>query len=220
MKIGSFLTLEIKQVDKKRIEKFRCKIIEKNEYYLFIDYPINEHTKKTSFLPKGTYLTATYVGSDQSVYSFHSQIVAKVKFNIPALAISLPEKSKIIRIQRREHVRIETAIDISVHSSDNVTFTPFVSVTADISGGGVSIILPNKVTLSENAILDIWLVLPMQSKMYQYVYAQTEVIRLKSTAAGVNKASLKFVSIAPQARQQIIQYGFEKQLEARKKELL
>ncbi|WP_099158376.1 flagellar brake protein [Virgibacillus ndiopensis] len=219
MKIGTLLMLEVTQTDKNDLQKYRCKVIEKNEHYLFIDYPVNEQTKKTSYLPKGTYIAVTYVGSDQSVYSFHTQIVAKVKFNIPALAISLPEKSKINRIQRRKYVRIDTSVDVTVHSP-NDSFEPFVTVTSDISGGGLSIILPNKVNLAERDTLDLWVVLPMQSNEYHYVFAQTEIIRINVSDTSVNTASLKFVSITSQAQQHIVQYCFEKQREARKKELL
>ncbi|WP_188453845.1 flagellar brake protein [Virgibacillus oceani] len=217
MKIGTILTLEVRQLGN-NIQKYRCKVIEKNENYLFIDYPVNEQTKKSAILPKETYFLATYIGNDQSVYSFRSHIVTKINLNIPALAISLPEKNKITRIQRRQFVRVDTAVDVSIHSTEKL-FTPFATVTADISGGGLSVILPNTAKLSVGSILDLWLVLPMQLKDYQYVFAQTEIIRINVSETSVSTASLKFVSITRQARQHIIQYCFEKQREARKKEM-
>lgn len=216
MKIGTLLTLEIQHPDINEYQKYRCKVVEKNDYYLFIDYPIESRTNKTSFLPKGTHCRATYVGKDKSVYSFKTKIVANVIKNIPTLAIHFPAVEDITRIQRREYVRVETAVDIAIHGPND----PFVTVTSDISGGGMCIILPNEAIVNENDTLNIWAVLHTQSEVNRYVNASAVVISVKESKNSVALASLKFTSIENHARQSIIQYCFEKQREARKKELL
>ncbi|MTW85893.1 pilus assembly protein PilZ [Virgibacillus dakarensis] len=219
MKIGTLLVLETKDPDEETNWEFRCKVIEKNEHYLFIDYPIDNKTNKSALIPKHKPFTVTYVGSDQSVYSFPSEIVAQVKLNVPALAIPMPEKQHINRIQRREFVRIVAAIDVSVHSLETSS-TPFTTVTNDISGGGLSIVLPKGVTLTEGEGLDLWFVLPMESGDYQYINAQSEVVRMLFLENTVQTASLKFTGITKQSCQQIIRFCFERQRELRKKELL
>lgn len=216
MKIGTLLTLEIKQVKTNEVKRYRCKLVEKNEHYLFIDYPIEIRTNKTAYLPKGTHFSAEYIGKDQSVYAFHTEIVEKVKLNVPTLAIHFPGKDNLKRIQRREYVRIETAVDIAIHGSNH----PFTTVTYDISGGGMSVIIPSGKIIEEQEKVNIWLVLQMYSGIYQYVTASTEVIRVKQSKDSANTASLKIVSITKPARQNIVQYCFEQQREARKKELL
>ncbi|MGY0691790.1 flagellar brake protein [Virgibacillus sp. FSP13] len=218
MNIGTVLILETKEPITNKTRKLRCKVIEKNEHYIFIDYPIDEQTKKSTFLPKKTPFTVTYIGSDQSVYSFRSEIVDKVKLNIPGLIINTPEPDKIKRIQRREYVRIDVAVDVSIHSTED-SFEAFSTVTADISGGGLSIILPRGTTITEQEDVDVWFVLPMQTGDYQYLYAQSEVIRVITADNSVRTVSLKFTSISTQDRQQIIRFCFEKQREARNKEL-
>ncbi|SDQ54079.1 flagellar brake protein [Virgibacillus salinus] len=216
MKIGTLLNLELKQDQTGEVLKYRCKVVEKNEDYLYIDYPIEIKTNKTAFLHKGSRLSVEYVGKDQSVYKFHTEIIARVKLNVPALIIDFPRKDNIKRIQRREYVRIETAIDIAFHGSKD----SFTTVTSDISGGGLSIIVPNGKTIVEKEEASVWIVLQMHSGEFQYVTALTEVIRVKESESTASIASLKFISVTKPVRQNIVRYCFEKQREARKKELL
>ncbi|PAV29514.1 hypothetical protein CIL05_11655 [Virgibacillus profundi] len=218
MKIGTLLNLKLKDPHTGVIDKYRSKIIEKNEHYLFIDYPINEQTRKTAFLPKGTIFSAAFAETDKAIYQFRSEIVAKVKLNVPALAIKLPDKSKIQRIQRREFVRIDAAVDVAIHSSE-YRFPPFATVTSDISGGGLSIIVPKGIDLDTGLTVDVWLALPFNSGKYEYVYTQAEIVFIKTINHSIVTASLKFISVTKKAQQIVISYCFEKQREARKKEL-
>lgn len=219
MDIGTLLTLIVTDPHTEINTKYRCKIIEKNENYLYIDYPVNKETKKTAILLKGTYLKASYIGSDQSVYSFNSKVVAKVNVNIPALAISIPKGTDIKRIQRRAFVRIETAVDVSVHRAEYVPES-FATVTSDISGGGMSIILPITNTLAEHDSLDVWIVLQMQNGEYQYIFTQSKVVRVITDKGNIHTASIKFETISKLDQQVVIRYCFEKQRELRTKELM
>ncbi|MFC4557402.1 flagellar brake protein [Virgibacillus kekensis] len=216
MKIGTLLSLEIKDREKGEIVRFRCKVAEKNEHYLFIDHPIEVKTNKSVFLPEGTHLIASYVGKDQSVYQFHTKIAAQIKMNVPVLAIHIPNKDKIKRIQRREYVRVETAVDVAIHSVE----LSFTTVTSDISGGGMAIIIPSNKLIEAEDEMDICLVLPLDSGDYQYVNALAEVVRVKEDKSSARIASMKFTKISKYARQGIIRYCFERQREARNKELL
>ncbi|SFA73474.1 c-di-GMP-binding flagellar brake protein YcgR, contains PilZNR and PilZ domains [Lentibacillus halodurans] len=214
MKIGTALTMEINNSETGEISKYRSSVIEKTAHHLLIDLPIDDKTNKTVFLPEGTHMKITYIGTDQTVYMFHTEIAARVKENIPALAITFPEKEAISTIQRRQFVRIDTAVDVAVHRAKD----SFTTVTADISGGGISVILPESHPIDISERLDIWIVLQMHSGDFQYIHAIAEVIRVDDDN-GVSKASLKFVSINESEQQLIIRYCFEKQLESRKKEL-
>ncbi|WP_249871884.1 flagellar brake protein [Oceanobacillus saliphilus] len=219
MKIGTVLNLEVKDIETGETHEYHCKIIEKNDKFLIIDYPIHVKTKKTAFFSKGTYITATFMGKDQAVYKFSSQIAARIKLNIPALAITIPDNKNMKRIQRREYVRIETSLDIAVHSVDN-QFHPFATVTFDISGGGLAVIVPTSTQLEIGQKTDIWLPLPMQNQEYHYVYGQTEIVLIRELNTRMNMVSLKFISISNSDRQKIVRFCFEKQREARQKELI
>lgn len=218
MKIGTTLNLTVKDRDSNQVIKSRCKIIGENEKYLFIDYPINIDTQQTCFLFEGTTLEVTYLCANKNLFHFQTKVEKRVKQTIPALAILIPEDCAIKQIQRREYVRINTAIDIAIHSTDG-TFTPYSTVTADISGGGMSAVIPFGKEIKKGEKLTIWVVLHTDLKT-KYIHVHGEMIQMKTLKNGLQTASIKFRPITNQTRQDIIQFCFEKQREARKKELI
>jgi c-di-GMP-binding flagellar brake protein YcgR len=215
MKIGTVLQLLITQANKQN-KKYRCKIIDKNDKYLFIDYPVDVKTKKTAFFNKGTVFDVFFIGEDEVVYHFRSRLAAKVKLNIKALAMTLPEELK--RVQRRNFVRVDAAVDIAVHSPDQL-FPPFTTVTNDISGGGVSILLPKHKKL-KGKLVELWMVLPLAGGQYVYPHTKAELVFDKEGENGITIAAFKYVNIDQKMQQSIIRYCFEKQREARRKQLL
>lgn len=216
MDIGTQLTL--KKSSLKDDMTYRCKIIDYDDNYLYIDYPIHQLTKKTAFFQKGNRLNASYIGHDDAIYKFQTEIMHKVILTVPALAIKHPHDN-IRRIQRRQFVRVNTAVDIAVYCV-NESFRPFVTVTVDLSGGGLSLILPKHATLSEGQHVKVWMVLQMYSGKYEYIKVETEVIRVYSAKNSLKVASVKFMSTTPHIEQLMIQYCLEKQREERKKELM
>jgi c-di-GMP-binding flagellar brake protein YcgR len=218
MKIGVFLTLEAYSREMGTTEKFRCKVVDINKNHVFIDYPVHIKTKKTTSFRLGTHVIAEYLGSDQSVYRFKTVIKDKRKGKIPTLVFVLPKEDEIERIQRRQYVRIETAVDVAVHSL-NHRFSPFTTVTADLSGGGLSIVVPKRVSLEENDKITLTLVLPMHSGSYHYLDLSGEIVRIIQNESSANTASIKLVKLSEQDKQVIIRFCFEKQREARQKEM-
>ncbi|WP_226034667.1 flagellar brake protein [Aquibacillus saliphilus] len=215
IKIGTPLTLE--SSNDGDIIRYRCKVVEHEESNLLVDYPINELSKRTNIFPKGTRFHASFVGSDNSVYQFNTEILGKKNINIPTLVLEY-SNSNLVRIQRREHVRIETAIDIAVHDPAS-DIEPFTSITQDISGGGLSLVLATGYEFKSGIPLDIWMVLPMDSGGYEYVHAESRVIRVIERPKGKKDLlSLKFDNISDKDRQSIIRYCFERQLKVRRKE--
>ncbi|RYG73623.1 pilus assembly protein PilZ [Lentibacillus lipolyticus] len=215
MKIGMALNLEVNDRNSGEMITCRSKVIEQNEYYLFIDLPIDTRTDKTVFFPSGTHVMASYIGENQALCTFETHTTETVKLNnIPALAMHLPNPEQIKTIQRRRFVRIKTAADIAVHGKIDA----FTTVTMDISGGGLSVVLPAGSCLAEKERVSIWLVLQMQKGNYHYIAATAQVTRISQDRNGKG-ASLEFLVISEQEQQHIIRYCFEKQRESRKKEL-
>lgn len=219
MKIGTKLQLEALDPKTMKNEKYHCKVIDKNKSYLFIDLPIHQRTKRSSFLPLNTKITVTFLDQEKIAHQFESKIVKKGKYRIPTLAILLPAKEQIKKIQRRNFVRIETAVDVAVHSLQNA-LSPFTTVTSDISGGGMSIILPQDVSLQQGEKLEATIVLPMHSGENVYITANGEVVNIKEANRRIQLAAVKFIHLDSHDQQKIIQFCFEKQREARQKELM
>src|SRR5699024_10897638 len=140
--------------------------------YLLIDYPINKETQRTGFFPNGTVLLVSYVDQDKNLYQFRTKIQKRITLTIPGLAIDRPEKEEIKQIQRREYVRIMTSVDIAIHPIDQ-SFSPFTTVTNDISGGGISIVVPPKIKLQEKQTVIFTMVLHLKSEI-KYIHLQGE----------------------------------------------
>lgn len=215
MKIGTRLTLIWKEPGKERVEYY-SKILDSTDEHLIIDYPIHKRTRRAKYFPVGTIFKVNFVGTDDAIYEFTADIVAKVKLEMPAIAIMKPNKDEVERIQRREFVRIDTSVDVAVHQqSKNHAFT---TVTNDISGGGASIVVPKSEKLEEDEIVELWFVLPFRSGKYQYVRTASQVVFVREIG-GVTLASFQFKSLNQKDQQLIISFCFEKQREMRKKEM-
>jgi c-di-GMP-binding flagellar brake protein YcgR len=216
LKIGDVLTLELKYSDKD--EKFKCKLVERGGPHLYIDYPINIETNRTAFFIDGTQLKCSFV-HDNSVYWFETEVVGRVKQNIPMIMLSYPGDDQLMKIQRRQYVRVETPVDVAVHPA-NFEFSPFVTITDDISAGGAAILISNRLTVNPGQLIHTWLVLPMQNGEYHYLKLVAKVVRVIPGENGRNKASLEFVEVDSHHRQLLLRFCFDRQVVMRKKGLL
>ncbi|HJV32100.1 MAG TPA: flagellar brake domain-containing protein, partial [Bacillales bacterium] len=215
--IGDIITLELKNSEQK--EKYKCRLVDRNENEFYIDYPLSMDTNRTVFLLDGTQLNATFVGQDgTSVYLFETEIKGRIKKNIPMLVMSYPGDESLIKIQRRQYVRIETAVDIAIHPLD-FEFQPFTAITDDVSAGGVSFLIPTDSALKQGMNVQIWLVLVVQNGEYHYLKLQGKIARILDFNETRNKVSLQFHDITSQERQLLLRFCFDRQLEIRRKGL-
>lgn len=211
------ITLELKHSDQEQPEKFRCKLVEFNKDILYVDYPVNQNTGRTGFFLEGTQFRATFVGKDESVYVMETEVRGRKKLTIPVLILHFPGKEHILRIQRRQYVRVETAVDIAIDDPNGIV-SPFTSITVDISGGGAAVILPPKHNIELHQILEAWFVIPLSSGETQYIKTESEVVNIwKGNDRERDKFSLKFDEINEVDRQAIIRYCFERQLSNRRR---
>lgn len=212
VKIGTNLTLEIDDMDND-IKRFKCRVVEQKDQQLYIDYPINTATNRTDIFPVGTSFRVFYVDDNQMAYRFVAEISGRIRGNVPMLKLSYDQTS-VKKIQRREYVRIDTTMDVSL--KDQQINTTVVTLTADISGGGMAVHVPKGVTYDAGTVFDTLLVFQVNQGGYQYIFVQAEVIRMKEEVDHHHIMSLKFVSIDERDREKIIQYCFEEQLRQRR----
>ncbi|MDP4083899.1 MAG: flagellar brake domain-containing protein [Bacillota bacterium] len=215
IQIGDIITLELK--NSKQLEKYKCRLVDRKANEFYIDYPLSLDTNRTVFLLDGTQLKATFVGNDgTSVYVFDGEIKGRIKNNIPMLILSYPGDDKLVKIQRRQFVRIETAIDIALHPFDN-EFVPFTAITDDVSAGGVSFLVTKEIGFIQGMNVQIWLVLVVQNGEYNYMKLKGKIARIIEFNETRNKVSLQFIESSPQERQLLLRFCFDRQLENRKK---
>lgn len=217
LKIGNKLLLEQKYSTEK--ETYKCMIVEIDNGTFYIDYPIDVQTGKVVFLTDGTQLKATYVDNQKGTFLFDTEVFNKVKGKIPMVQLLLPSEETFIKIQRRQFVRIETSVDIAIHPFEG-EFTPFRTVTDDLSAGGAAIRLKKNMKLNGAPFINIWLALPLNSGEISYLQLRSKVIRIVDLENGIEILSVQFVSPNKNDRQIIMRYIFEKQVEMKKRGLV
>ena len=217
LKIGKALLLEQKYSIEK--ETYKCMIVEVEDGSFYIDYPIDTQTGKVVFLVDGTQLKASYSDDEKGTYLFETEVLNKVKGNIPMIQLVLPPKETFIKIQRREFVRLETSVDVAIHPFEG-EFAPFRAVTDDLSAGGAAIHLPKNVNLNGASFIHIWLALPLNSGEISYLQMHSKVVRIMDLENGLKILSVQFVSPTKSDTQIIMRFIFEKQVEMKKRGLI
>ncbi len=216
--IGNVLLLEPRNtVD---AQKYKCRLVERKGDMLYIDYPINIETHKTAFLLDGTQLKAVFVYG-QSAYSFNTEITGRLKQTIPMMKLHFPGAEYVMKIQRRQFVRIETGVDVAIHPL-NREFEPFTARTEDISAGGmlVQVRANTDLKLEQGMKIKTVIVLQMQSSEIHYLHLKSRIIRMnEKEQTNFFKYSIQFEEVSPFERQQLLRFTFERQLELKKKGL-
>jgi c-di-GMP-binding flagellar brake protein YcgR len=215
--IGDILILEPKFSPQR--EKYKCMIVEMNEDSLYIDYPVNTQTGKVVFLTDGSQMKMTFTSPDGTAYLFDSEVLGRVKGNIPAIQMSRPDESTFIKIQRRQFVRVETPIDAAIHPL-NQEFQPFRAITEDISAGGAALRFAGWRHIEPSSMIALWLVLPLKSGEIQYLHMNSRVIRMSESDSGFQLLSVQFADPSEADTQTLLRFIFEKQLEFKKKGIM
>lgn len=215
LKIGSLIHLELEHRGK--VERCKCRIVEQTHNQVYIDYPINLETNRTVFLVDGTQVKVSFVSQDQnSVYLFDSQVLGRLKENIPMLILDYPGDDRLVKIQRRQYVRVEANTDVAIHPLAD-EFKPFTTVTEDISAGGAAVRIRHQIHLAPMQPVIVWLILPLQSGEYRYLKVAATVVRTVHLADESTRVSLQFQDLTPQDVQTLLRFSFDRQLHLKKK---
>jgi len=143
-------------------------------------------------------------------YAFRTEVIGRLNKGVPMLKLSYPGNDQLIKVQRREFVRVEAAIDVAV-TKEGLT-TQLIAV--DISAGGVALSLPNPDVFSEDEIIELMIVLPFENAETKYIRVKGEIVRIWEKSKRMI-ASVQFVDIREDDRQRIVRYCFERQLKMR-----
>lgn len=210
IKVGTQLTLEPTFTDK--TEKYRCKVVDLDEQFIYIDYPTDTISNRTVFLMDGMQLRATFVEDSKAVYAFQTEVLGKKSKQIPMVRLALPTDSEFLRIQRRDFVRVSTSIDISVQFEEE----RYQFVTDDISAGGSAVILNKPVNFKAGDEVTLLIPLLFNNGDLKYVTTLAQVVRIWEKES-LTIASLNFTDTDDLDKQHIVRFCFERQLSIRKK---
>lgn len=212
LKIGTQLILEPNYTD--RSEKFRCRVVEKIDNIIYIDYPINTETNKTAFLIDGAQFRVFYNTETKESYCFNTEVLGRKGGNIHTIMLACPPIDEFIKIQRREYVRVETPVDIAIEfEGHNYQF-----VAEDISAGGTAIHIKTPVGFKDGDEVQVLAVLPFSNGDIHYVETAATVVRIFERDE-VQVASIRFTDTDEVDQQHIVRFCFERQVLIRKKEL-
>lgn len=212
--IGMQLTLEPTYTD--RNEKFRCKVVEMDEHIFYIDYPVNIETKKTAFLIDGAQFLVLFTSADGNAsFALNSEVLGRKNDGIPMIAMKRPRAEEIVKVQRREFVRVQTRVDVSI-ANEHMTYQ---LTTEDISAGGIAAILRGHEQLEENQTVELTIVLPFENGDIHYVMTEARIVRIFEKDDVLKIASIQFVEPMDVDQQYIVRFCFERQIMLRRKEL-
>lgn len=191
-------------------EKYRSKVIDSGEDYVMIDYPTEIDTGKTVFFMDGTQLLVSFTDQLKMSYAFKTEVQGRQLKGVPMLKLSYQGDNQLIKVQRREFVRVETAVDVAIEKDGE----SFQLVAEDISAGGISLNIAKSAFLESGDVVPLLIVLPFVKHEIKYVKARGQVIRTWEDAGRVI-ASVKFKEIDAHDRQHIVRFSFERQLQIR-----
>jgi c-di-GMP-binding flagellar brake protein YcgR len=217
VKIGDTFIVEPKF--SMQAEKYKCMVVEMTKRTFFIDYPVNVETGKIAFLTDGTQLKVTYTDAENEVFIFNSEVLGRIKTNIPMIELIYPPEHTFVKIQRRQFVRIETALDAAIHP-ENGEFVPFKAISADISAGGMALRVLEHIRIGKASSVRCWIALPLKEGGIQYLQVRGSVIRLSEAKNGYRILSVQFFDMTEGDTQVILRYVFEKQLEMKRKGII
>ncbi|WP_085523530.1 flagellar brake protein [Tuberibacillus sp. Marseille-P3662] len=208
-KIGGKIELEL--TDNQMTYQYTSKIVDYKHDHLHIQFPLNQTTQKTSVLHDGTMLQAYYY-ADGQIYKFITEVTGKdYQTNLPLMLLKVPDQARIQKVQRRDFVRVDAAVDVAVHPAYQEK-QPFTTISTDISGGGLAAILPAGHELYQGDKVVCWCVLRLNNGNPSYVKANGEIKRLFcDDRTNHQKASIHFLNVSPSDQQKIIQFCFDRE---------
>ncbi|GEN45171.1 flagellar brake protein [Alkalibacillus haloalkaliphilus] len=213
--VGMKLTLETVKGDQVE-EKLHTKVVDLNRKRIYADYPTNQSTGRTFYFLENTKVRVSFISDHDVVYMYYSEVKRKKKKGRSMIEIPFPKTEELIKVQRREYVRIETNLDVAVYPLDE-SKEELITHTLDLSGGGLAV-RSMKQTFMPNEEVDLMLVLPFEANDYVYLSVKGQTIRYSPLKEGEGyKLSIQFNSLEEHKRETIIKYCFDRQLERRRK---
>ncbi|MFC5603241.1 flagellar brake protein [Sporosarcina koreensis] len=206
MRLSIGTTLTIDKDFTETGDKYKSKVVDFGEGYVMIDYPAHMESGKTAFFMDGTQLLITFVENKMS-YAFRAEVTGRINRGIPMLKLTYPGDDQLIKIQRREFVRVETAIDVAVDFEG--VFQQFVA--EDISAGGIALNIGQDNYLEEAESVRLTIALPFVNDDIKYIRTEAKAVRIWEKE-NRRIASMQFGKIDTTDRQNIIRFCFERQL--------
>lgn len=192
---------------------YKTRIVEVTDDSLVVEIPINRETGQFRLFSVGTALYGWVLDETGTPCRFPTRVQGHKLDNIPLLVLERPDPRSIIRIQRRQYVRVPAVLDVTLRCGDAVHTVR----TLDISGGGLKCAVPDLRPFPVGTAVEGVVVLP-HPQCTAVTFAGT-VVRTQPPAEKGKPAavSIRFDRISEKERQAIVQFCFRTQLRARRR---
>lgn len=212
LQIGDAITIEYVN-ENKEVKTAKSKVLENNNDDICINYPADKETGRTIYLNQQTEITVFFFDENQIPYKCTSEVIGKRKEDIPMIVISIPPKEEMIRLQRREYLRVDAMVKATIMQTDEEAFETFI---VNMSAGGVAISVPEGVSLKEYGEVVTEFELPLKEPVK--IKAVAEMNRVyEDEQSGKKRAIMEFSEITNDHQQHIMKYCFQQQLLTRVK---
>ncbi len=222
IKTGTKLELEVfnqhnEKIDIKFVSQFEA-VIDENEF--IIAAPISEG--KIYPIRKGWKLNIYFLEKD-SLYRMEAEVTARRTIrNIAYLTVA--KNSELVKVQRRQFFRFECSLPVLYRVADmkpdekGKEEEDFIkTITRDLSGGGISLLLKEKIEVGLLLKCELWLT---DAKKIQF---SGEVVRCSKSDFNANygyEAGIRFCEIDYHDKENIIKYIFSEQRKLIKRGLI
>lgn len=216
-KIGTLLYIrEAYETDDQLI--YKARIADMTPDYISIELPISEHGGKPGIFPEGAELNVWYFSKKGIKTTFKCTMLTRKRGHINFTLITHPHDNEIKASQRREFLRVSANEEIAIHPV-NQQIKPFITHTADLSGGGLAFIHRSNTILRPGMEVKWWLNLPITNGQILHPTGMGTILRvIEPNEKGLPyRYPLQFTSIDEQSQQMIIKYCFSKQIQYREK---
>lgn len=174
--------------------------------YMAISVPVKDGLYNP--LLENETMEITYIDNG-SAFKFNAKVLGRKIENIPMILVTIPEEKDIIKIQRREYVRIPLSKSIKYKKvNEDIRKQNFIddkyfkdAMLIDLSGGGMKVKIQESVKLNDEIISIIKL------KDREVVVTGKVVRRYKEKDNNV--CGIKFINLHKKVTEDIIAYVFE-----------
>lgn len=203
-KIGQSLDIRLSEHSR---DVYHSRLVEATSDHLFIDLPV--HVKERTNAPASPTCWVGFNSADGAVCRFMATLLSTEQMPATVWRITKPRMSDVLRDQRREFVRVPADLPVRLKYSAESGIKHADVHTRDVSGGGLSILLPKAVFIRAGMMIDVNFSLPNGGFP---VNLKCFVIRVgERNDFGIAHCSLQFIDIQEPIRQRIIQFVFWRQ---------
>lgn len=163
-------------------------------------------------------------GTVVTVY-FHDEVIGLCTFTSKIykdpneiIFIEKPSGEQIKKVQRRRYFRVNVLEDVEIFKQIRIDANQVDVIRAythDISGGGLSLLTPQK-SVEENEIVNGVVYLHLKNKKLEIKF-EGKIIRVIQQENNMYRSSLQFLHMSEPVRSGLIHYCMIKQIESHKK---